>query len=180
MSISRILDQFNPSSYQDSVAIFDQNFNQLFRQARTIKATVKEQSKVMQHPVETGAIISDHVIILPVEIDLSLILSSIDYQEVYRNIRQYYLNSTLLVVQTKSGIYTNQLISSLPHEEDPSQYDALSVALSLRQVIIVTAKYGIAPKSKKHTSRSNRGTQQAKPASKETTTLATDITGKGA
>lgn len=159
-----IIDNLLPSFATDVVAVFTQDYTQVFREARAIKAVVKEQSKVMEHPVESGAVITDHRIILPTEIDLSLILSSVNYQSVYNVIKQYYLNATLLVVQTRSGVYTNQLITALPHEEDPTMYAALTVALSLKQVIIVTAQYGVVPKNPKNNNRVNRGIQQGKPA----------------
>jgi hypothetical protein len=170
-----IINTLLPGFAVDTVAVFDQNYNQLFREARAIKAVVKEQSKVMEHPVESGAIITDHRIVLPVEIDLSLVLASEDYQDVYKEIRQYYLNATLLVVQTRSGIYTNQLIASLPHEEDPSMYDALTLALSLKEVIMVTAQFAVVPRNPARSSTTNRGTQQGRPATTSQTTTAQNI-----
>lgn len=172
MAIGDIVNTLLPSYAVDYVAVFDQNYNQLFRNARAIKAVVKEQSKVMEHPVESGAIITDHRIILPVEIDLSLILASSDYQDVYTSIKQYYLNATLLIVQTRSGIYQNQLISSLPHEEDPTMFDALTVALSLKEVIMVTAQYSVTPKFPSNSATTNRGTQQSASATSGQTTTA--------
>ena len=167
-----IISTLLPSFAVDYVAIFDQNFNQLFINAKAIKAVIKEQAKVMEHPVETGAIITDHRIILPVEIDLSLILASQDYQDVYKAIRQYYYQATLLIVQTRSGIYENQLISALPHEEDPAMYNALTVALSLRQVLFVTAQYGIVPRYPSNSTTAQRGTQLGTLANVQKTTLA--------
>lgn len=164
MAINNIINTLLPAFAVDYVAVFDQNFNQLFIQARAIKAVVKEQSKVMEHPVESGAIITDHRIVLPIEIDLSLILASEDYQDVYQSIKQYYLNGTLLIVQTRSGIYTNQLISGLPHEEDPTMYNALTLALSLKEVILVSAQYNVTPKNPTNSNTSNRGTQQGTAA----------------
>lgn len=152
----------------DIVAVFDQDFNQVFRQARALKAVVKESAKVMEHPVETGATITDHRVILPVEIELSLIVQAFDYADVYKTIRQYYLNATLLTVQTKSDTYSNQLISSMPHEEDPSTYDTLAIALTLKQVQFATAIYSVRPKSPQNSSRVNRGTQNgATPTPKQ-------------
>jgi hypothetical protein len=171
-STSSFINNFLPSYATDTVAVFDQNYNQLFRNARAIKAVVKEQSKVMEHPVESGAVITDHRIILPIEIDLSLILSSADYQDVYGSIKQYYLNATLLIVQTRSGIYTNQLISALPHEEDPTMFDALTVALSLKEVFMVTAQYAT-PRHASNTNTVNRGTQQPTPPMPMQVTAAT-------
>lgn len=66
---------------QDTVAVYTQDFSQVFRNARAIKAVVKEQAKVMEHPVESGAIITDHRIILPTEVELSLILTPATYRE---------------------------------------------------------------------------------------------------
>lgn len=167
-----ILNTLLPSFAVDSVAVFTQDFTQVFREARAIKAVVKEQAKTMEHPVESGAIITDHRIILPIEIDLSLILLAPDYQNVYKTIRSYYLDGTLLVVQTRSGIYENQLISSMPHEEDPTMYDAFTIALSLKQVQIVTAKYGVVPKRAANSNMVNRGTQQGStPATAKVSSL---------
>jgi hypothetical protein len=170
-----IINTLLPSFAIDSVAIFTQDYIQLFRDARAIKAVVKEQAKVMEHPVENGSVISDHRVILPVEIELSLILASENYQSVYKAIRQYYFNATLLVVQTRSGIYENQLISALPHEEDPTIYDALTIALSLKQVQFVTAQFGIVPKYPSNTTTVNRGVQQGTPASTSQFTYAQHV-----
>lgn len=170
-SVSTLL----PSYAVDYVAIFTQDYTQLFREARAIKGVVKEQSKLMDHPVESGATTTDHRVILPVEIDLSLIIASEDYVNVYKQIRQYYLNATLLVVQMRSGIYENQLIASLPHEEDPAMYNALAIALSLKQVQFVTPQYGVAPKRTTNATTVDRGVQQAKPATTTQYTLAQSL-----
>jgi hypothetical protein len=121
--------------------------------------------------VESGAVITDHRIILPIEIDLSLILASEDYQSVYKAIRQYYLNATLLIIQTRAGIYENQLIAALPHEEDPTMFDALTIALSLKQVFFVTAQFGLVPKNPSNTTTVNRGAQQGTPVPEGSTLL---------
>lgn len=163
-SPQNIINTLLPSAATDPVAIFDQNYNQLFKNAKSIKVTVKENSKLMEHPIETGAIITDHRIVLPIEIEMSLILASSDYTDVYKSIRQYYYNATLIIIQTRAAIYTNQLIESIPHEEDPNMYDALTIALSLKQVFFVTAQYAPAPKYPSNTNTQNRGTQQGTPA----------------
>lgn len=162
----------------DTVAVFTQDYKQVFAQARAIKAVVKEQAKVMEHPLESGATITDHRIILPVEIELALILTPASYKDVYKIIKQYYLNSTLLIVQTRSGVYTNQLIAGMPHEEDAELFNTIAIALSLKQVIFVTAQYGIAPKNPKNSNTVNRGAQQSTPATREQTTTAQDIAHK--
>jgi len=163
MSISSIVSTLLPSFAVDSVAIFTQDFTQIFRNARAIKAVIKEQSKVMEHPVESGIVITDHRIILPIEIELSLILAKADYQDVYNSIRGYYLQGTLLVIQTRSGVYQNMLIQQIPHEENPDMYNALAIAMTLKQVIFAFAQYGVVPKYPKNSTNVSRGTQTPKP-----------------
>jgi hypothetical protein len=168
-----IINNLLPSYAVDTVAIFDQNYNQLFQQAKSIKVVVKENSKLMQHPLESGAIITDHRIILPIEIEMSLILASSDYSDVYKSIRQYYYNATLLVIQTRTGIYENQLIEAIPHEEDPDMYDAITIALSLKQVFYVSAQYAVSPKYPSDSNTQDRGAQQGTPATTQANTSAT-------
>lgn len=160
---------------QDTVAVFTQDFTQIFRNARAIKAVVKEQAKVMEHPVESGAIITDHRIILPTEVELSLILTPATYRETYDQINQYYLEGTLLIVQTRSGIYVNQLIHSMPHEEDTNLFNTITLALGLKEVQFVTAKYTTTPRNPKNTNTKQRGAQQPKAATDNQNSILRDI-----
>jgi len=157
------------------LAVFTQDFTQIFRDARAIKAIIKEQSKVMEHPVESGIVITDHRIILPIEIELSLILAKADYQNVYNSIKGYYLQGTLLVIQTRSGVYQNMLIQQIPHEENPDMYNALALAMTLKQVIFAVAQYGVVPKYAKNSTTQALGTQNATSATTSQTSFAQDL-----
>lgn len=168
--MANILETLLPTYAFDQVAVFDQDFNQVFPRARTIKAVVKEEAKVMEHPLESGATIVDHRIILPVEIELSMILQAADYQDTYRVIKQYYLNSTLLIVQTKSSVYYNQLIAAMPHEENPDQYDAITLALTMKEAQFAQTKINYSPKNPKQASEINRGAQQGSQLAQNSST----------
>ena len=181
-----IIDTLLPSFAFDAVAVFTQDYTQIFRDARAVKATIKEQAKVMEHPIETGAVITDHRIILPVEIELSLILLPVSYQDTYKAIRSYYLNGTLLVIQTRTGIYENQLIVNMPHEETPEQYDAISLNLSLREALFVAPENGVAPEAPQDSTTVDRGQQGISSANATQAALAfaafqsyNNISGKG-
>lgn len=160
---------------QDTVAVFTQDFTQIFRDARAIKAVVKEQAKVMEHPVESGAIITDHRIIMPTEVELSLVLTPATYRETYEQINQYYLEGTLLIVQTRSGIYVNQLIHSMPHEEDTNLFNTITLALGLKEVQFVTAQYTTTPRNPKNSNTKQRGAQQPTAATGPQSSILNDI-----
>lgn len=164
-----------PNFSSDQVAVFDQNFQQVFPTASTIKLAVTKDKKVMEHPVETGVVITDHVIINPVEIELALILKPSDYRSVYQQIEQLFKASTLLTVQSKAASYQNLLISAMPSDEDADMFDAIAVALRLHQVQYVTAQFGTLPaskvKNKSNASTIGKGGVQTKDATQNSSAV---------
>lgn len=153
-----------PTAAYDVVGIFDQNYNQVFRTARPIKATVKEPSKAMKHPIESGGTVADHIVFLPVQIELSLVLAPDEYRNTYEQIRQTYKSATLLTVQTNVGAYENMWIVDLPHDETPEMFGTISIGLRLEEVKFVEAQFQKMPtstvKSAANSSTQNNGAKQ--------------------
>ena len=110
-------------------------FGQMFVNARPMRATIRETSKVMEHPVETGVTLADHHIINPVEIDLPMVVSAQFYATTYNEIRQAFINATALSVKTRVGVYQDMIIADMPHEEDAEMYDVITIGLHLKQVL---------------------------------------------
>lgn len=122
----------------DIVGIYDsETLQQVFQDARPAQASVKVSAKVMDHPTETGTVLSDHKIINPREIEFALIVPSQFYSSTYQQIVAAFNNSTLLAVQTKADVYQNMIISALPHEEDADKYDVITMSLRLREILYV-------------------------------------------
>lgn len=157
---------------KDIVGVFDDNFNQLFQQARPVKLRVFPNSKLMRHPIETGTKITDHQIFEPVEIELDLILNGggilslinggqffSNYQSLYNQINTYYKNGSLLTIQTKVGTYPNMVIEKMPHEETPEMFDAVLVKVKFSEALIVQAQYATLP-PKSVVDPTNASTQQ--------------------
>ena len=122
----------------DVVGIFDANLNQVFLNARPLRADVRETSRVMTHPVETGVMIADNHIINPIEINLSLSIKSEYYNSMYNQIKQAFTLGTVFSVQTRTGVYNNMIIADMPHTEEPDKYDAILMGLHFTQVLYVT------------------------------------------
>lgn len=122
----------------DVVAVFDQmTGTQIFPDARPIKDNVRETSRVMDYPVETGVTLSDHHIINPVEIEILFIIPSNAYASAYQQMRTAWVNATKLAVQTRTGVYQNMIIADMAREEDPDMFDAFAISVRLREVIFV-------------------------------------------
>lgn len=133
-----ILQSLIPTFGGKTIFVTLQSGEEVFPHAKFLKAEVKPESRPMEHPVESGAVITDHRIILPTEIELSAVLSTNDYKDVYKQISTLYLQGTLLTVQCRAGTFTNQLIQAIPHTEDAEQYDAIVISIKMKQVLIAS------------------------------------------
>jgi hypothetical protein len=115
----------------------------------------------MEHPLETGATITDHRIILPVNIELSLILASEDYRAVYQQVRDLFNKGDLLTVQTRVDSFPSMLIEKMPHDETPELYDGVALALSLKEAHFVTPQFSALKVARpKDSNTKARGQQQ--------------------
>ena len=126
---------------QDVVAVLRADLTQVFVQARAIKAAITRASKAMEHPIETGATITDHRIILPISIELSLLLVTADYRAVYQQVRDIFVAGELLTVQTRADSFPSMLIEKMPHDESTDVYDGVTLALSLKQAQFVQPQF---------------------------------------
>lgn len=162
-----------PSRAVDVVAITGAGFAPMFSAARPLTASVYEYADIMEHPLETGAVIVDHIVFKPVEIELPLLcVGEAAYRSTYAAIRTTYSAGTLLTIRTRTGSYPSMVITDLPHDETPDEFNAISIRLRLREARFVTPKQGLASDQVANQSQSstqNRGTQQTSAAGASTT-----------
>jgi len=129
----------------DVVGIFDENFNQVFSNARPLKASVNRPSKSFEHPVEDGNVIIDDKVILPVEIQFPVILKPEDFQQVYSRLAQAFVNSDFFIIQTRVGTFQNQYLTAIPHEEDSAIANTIAMGLSFKEAQVSEAVFGTLP-----------------------------------
>jgi hypothetical protein len=153
-----------PSAASDVVGVFGQNFRQEFPLARPVKAIVDESAKIMEHPLEDGSVIADHIVFNPNEIELALILPRGEYRAVYQQVEQIFRAATIVSVQTRTSTYPNMVIYRAPHQEDTELYDTVAMIIRLRQAQFVqTATQALPPQAVKNPvdqSTVNNGLQQ--------------------
>lgn len=154
----------------DVTGLFNDDFRQLAPGARPLKALVIEEARVLDHPLEDGSTITDHRVMLPTEIELSLMLG--DPAGDYAQLSGMYRRGELMTVQTRTTSYPRMLIQAMPHDQDPGMYDAVPMALRLRQVTLVEAQFQALPPRKverpRDASTQRRGEQTTTPADGET------------
>jgi hypothetical protein len=164
----------------DIVGIYNDT-TQVYSQARPLKASVRESSKVMEQPVETGVVLADHHIINPVEIDLPLVVPALYYAAIYQQIKADFLAATELSVKTPVNVYGSMIIMDMPHEESPEHFNAIIIGLRFKQVLFevpgsaqpLPANYSPATAQDQDTVQS--GLQSASALGKQTLTGATSL-----
>lgn len=165
-----------PTRSLDVVAITGAGFVPLFTNARPLVASVYEFADIMEHPLETGAVIADHIVFQPTEIELPLMcVGEFAYRSTYAAIRATFHAGTLLTIRTRTGSYPNMVITDLPHDETPDAFDAVSIRLRLREAKFVTPKTGLSEAQvadPAQASTVNRGDQQTTAANAPTTAQA--------
>lgn len=153
----------------DEVFIMDsQSYAQMFQFARPLRLRVIEPSQIMKHPLEDGSTITDHLVIEPVKIELTMIFIG-GYKDTVAQFKSTFDQGKLLTIQTKAKAYENMVLTDLPHEEDPDFMNVLMASLRFEEARFVTPEYGTLPQSEVQNSRDvstvQRGTQQTTPTS---------------
>lgn len=150
---------------------------QVMTALRPLAASIFETAEVMEHPVEDGSMVADHIVINPTEIELPTVVQAEDIPAVIDEARGLFEEGVLLVVQTRSGSVFNMLLSAIPRDETPESIGGPNVLLRFRQARFVEAEYGELRASQvaapRNASTTARGQQTARPATSGGTTSST-------
>lgn len=144
----------------DVVGVYDVDFNQVFPDARPLKASISDEALFFKHPLESSATRADHIIFQPIKITMSVMMSGEDYKSVYQQIKQIYRSQTQLIVQTKTDTYEDIFIQSIPHEESPENYDSIIMNLILEETQLAATVVTFIPEDQADKNTKNRGQQR--------------------
>lgn len=113
-----------------------------------LSCSVIDDSKLCEHPVESGSIIVDHKIFNPIEIDIKLSIPSVEFYDIYSELEKIYKNSDKLRIKCKNTYYSNMVLQAIPHEENPEMYDRIVFDLHFKEIVEVVPQFIQLPISK--------------------------------
>lgn len=153
---------------QDLIAVLDaDNLTQLFPLAGVMQVTVREISKILSYTAEDGSEKSDHIVYLPVEIDIPFLLTE-DMRNVYAAFKQAWKTQRSLVIQTRVDTYSGMLIYEMPHDENAEQGASTVIQVKLKVFDTTQPEYGPLP-PRKVTSSNKSQTSTVKKGQVQTT-----------
>jgi len=152
-----------PTFGQDVVAIYVQDDlgddTQVLESANLIQASIDEHVTFFRQPLENGRTIIDHRIIEPVAITFQVILVdttsiinkisagafNVSAKDVYGEIRQLFIDGTLLSIQTRTNVYPNQIIQAMPHEETSEMFNGVVLSFQSSEILFGAENISFSP-----------------------------------
>lgn len=126
---------------EDVVAVYDQSYNQMFPMARPVKINVTPRSKLMDHPIEDGSVITDFRIILQTEVELAVLCTGESYQDVFQEVKAAYLSGEVFTIVDKADTYFNMMVETMPYDLTSDMYDGIPIGVRFREIQLVAAQY---------------------------------------
>lgn len=100
-----------------------------------IDAKVNIESDLCDHPIETGAVVTDASIIMPVSAEVTVAMPTFFAERIYDQMRSMFeLKKDKIILQTKYGLYKNLVLQNIEYELERSTVDRTKFVLTLRQI----------------------------------------------
>lgn len=137
---------------------------------KIVRIALEDNAKIFEHPLETGAVITDHIIYNPKNVAIQAYISN-DDEETLLELDTLYLSGASLKIQAGNKIIDKVVIAGNPNEITGTVFDKTLYSINFKETQEVTPAYTAYTASKKSTKaassapRVNYGTKQAKETS---------------
>jgi hypothetical protein len=146
-----------------------ENLTEVLPDLEITRVAVEDQAKIFEHPLETGTVIVDHMILEPQQATIQAYIS-LDDDVTLRTLEQLYLSGTKMTMRAENKIIENVIIKSKPKEITSSVLDKTLYSITFREAEEKEPVYvAMPPKkvvNKATSSRVNSGVKQAEPKKK--------------
>lgn len=146
-----------------------QNLREVLQDMEITRIAVEDSAKMFEHPIETGAVITDHEIFEPKRATLQAYISN-DNASTLKELEYLYLSGAELQIRAGNKIIDKVMINSKPAEINSSVFDKTLYSITFKEFLEVVPTYVKMPPSKvankSNASRVNSGQKQAKKTNK--------------
>lgn len=127
----------------------------------TVEESATDTLVITEHPVQTGAAISDHAFKKPVEVKIKGVfdprVTREPLTETYRKLKALQLRREPFTVVTGKAQYENMLFAALFNRTDEAGENVLAFEATLQEVIIVDVQTVTVPARAKHANPNKTG-----------------------
>ena len=145
-----------------------ENLTEVLTGLQITRIAFEDNAKLFEHPIETGAVITDHEIFDPCKVVIQAYISN-DDASTLTELEQLYLSGTPLKIRAGNKIIPKAIIASKPFEINGTIFDKTLYSIAFKEYFEVTPTYSKMPprkvRKKANASRVNKGVKQAKKRS---------------
>lgn len=105
-----------------------------------VKCNADISAKLFEHPLENGAVISDHRILNPKRASIQAYIA-IDDAETLKELSYYYTSSTPLKIRVENTVIDNTYIENQPFEVSPGCLDKTLYSITFKEAEEITPVY---------------------------------------
>jgi len=120
-------------------AVYKAN-DEVLKDVQFIEGSIEDDVALMDHPLEDGAVITDHMVFNPNKGSLSVLIDDED-QSSLAELNEYYHNGTPLTIKAKGEIYPNMVICSKPYKISVDHFNKTLYSLTFRAVQFAQTQY---------------------------------------
>lgn len=136
-------------------------------------------SKMCEHPIESGAVITDHKVILPKQCTITIAMPAYYKDIVIKEIEKYHKNSTPLCVHDSGMIYNNMVITDYPHKTDVKTATRPVFTIEMKEALVVAPEYVKLDLSKVRQAKDASTVKKGVKNTKGNTSILADIKNSG-
>jgi len=138
-TITNIILHIVQYSRNKNFAVYKDN-KEVLENVQFIDGDVDDDAKIMDHPLENGSVITDHVVFSPNKAKFSIIIDDED-QSSLSEINKYYKDSIPLTIKAKGEMYSNMIIYAKPFKLSSNYFNKTSYTLLMRTVQTAETQY---------------------------------------
>lgn len=146
----------------------EENLTEVLTGLQITRIAIEDNAKLFEHPIETGAVITDHEIFDPNRGVIQAYISN-DDAETLTELMQLYKSGTPLKIRAGNQIIPKALIASKPFEINGAVFDKTLYSIAFKEYYEVTPTYSKMPprkvRNKANASRVNKGVKQGQTRS---------------
>ena len=124
-----------------NIALYDEHGGEILADSTIISCTVNDTSRLMEHPIESGATVADYKVFNPVTASIIVALPEYGFEGQFAEIYSVYKNSEYVILQTKTNVYKNLQVLSIPHEANIKNVSRPTITIQLKEALTVEAQF---------------------------------------
>lgn len=138
-TITNVVLRIVQSTGNKNFAVYKDN-KEVLEKVQFVDGKVEDDAKLMDHPLENGAIITDHLVFNPNKANFSVVIDDDDTTSL-AEINEYYKNAVPLTLKAKGEMYPNMVIYSKPFNLSANYFNKTAYSLAFRTVQTADTQY---------------------------------------